>query len=138
MTLREASEADVPLLARLNRQLIEDERSPNPMSVAQLDSRIRRWLDANYRAIIFERDSETLAYALFRPDEAGIYLRQFFVCREHRRRGVGRRAFKLLRENVVPPGQSLSLEVLVHNEASLAFWRSLGLREHAMSFRIDS
>ena len=83
MTIREASEADVPLLARLNRQLIEDERSPNPMSVAQLDSRIRRWLDANYRAIIFEHDSETLAYALFRPDEAGIYLRQFFVCREH-------------------------------------------------------
>ena len=38
-------------------------------------------------------------------------------------------------EQVVPSGQILSLEVLVHNEDGIAFWRALGFREHALSFQ---
>jgi len=133
---RYASAEDIPLLAMLNQQLIQDERASNPMSATELSTRMTGWLCGEYQAIIFERQSEPVAYALFRTSEDGMYLRHFFVCRGHRRNGVGRRAIELLMEYVVPSGQSLTLEVLVQNEAGIAFWRSLGFREHALSFRI--
>jgi ribosomal protein S18 acetylase RimI-like enzyme len=135
--LRYTSAEDIPLLAELNHQLIQDERASNPMSVAELSARMRAWLQGEYRAVIFERASEPVAYALFRPSEEGLFLRQFFVDRAHRRQGVGRRAIELFREQVVPSGQPLLLDVLVNNEGAIAFWRRLGFRQHALSFRID-
>jgi ribosomal protein S18 acetylase RimI-like enzyme len=136
--LRYASDEDVPLLAELNHQLIQDERAPNPMSVVELSDRMREWLQGDYRAVIFEHSSTPVAYALLRPSNEGTYLRQFFVHRAHRRRGLGQRAIELLRERVVPAGEPLSLEVLVHNQEGIAFWRALGFREHALSFRSTS
>ncbi len=138
MKLRYAAAEDVPLLAELNHQLIQDECAPNPMSVSELSVRLRAWLRGDYQAVIFEVVSEPVAYALFRTSEEGLYLRQFYVVRHHRRQGIGRRAFHLFREEVVSPGQSLSLEVLVRNEEGIAFWQALGFREHAISFRIES
>ena len=56
------------------------------------------WLSGGeYRAVLFERDSQPVAYALYRADaDASIYLRQFFVAREHRRQGIGVAAIELL------------------------------------------
>ena len=136
MHLREATTEDLPLLAELNRQLIQDQQSPNPMSVAELEERMRGWLVAEYRAALFEIDSQPVAYGLFRPNEGGIHLRQFFVARAFRRQGIGRRAIEAFRQRFVPPGAALTLEVLVHNSAGLAFWRALGFQEHALSFRL--
>jgi ribosomal protein S18 acetylase RimI-like enzyme len=134
--LRSATDADFPLLAQWNRELIEDERADNAMTLGQLELRMRGWLAGDYTAVIFEASAEPVGYGLFLPDESGVYLRQFFVSRAHRRRGVGREAFRLFRERCVPQGASLSLEVLVHNERALAFWRAVGLREHALRFRL--
>jgi ribosomal protein S18 acetylase RimI-like enzyme len=136
VNLRFASLQDVPLLAELNRQLIEDERASNAMSIAELEARMRAWLEGEYRAALFEVAAETVAYALFRPTDEGIYLRQFFVARSQRRKGHGRRAIRLLREQLLQTGQTLELDVLVHNDIGLAFWRALGFREHALSFRV--
>ena len=136
MKLRYASDEDIPLLAELNHQLIQDERAPNPMSVRELAERMRAWLSTDYRAVIFELAAEPIAYALFRSSEEGVYLRQFFVSRAHRRRGVGRRAIETFREQIVSPDQALSLEVLIHNEAGIAFWQAVGFEQHAVSFRI--
>jgi ribosomal protein S18 acetylase RimI-like enzyme len=136
MRVRDATESDLPLLARWNCELIQDERADNPMTQGQLELRLRGWLGADYAAVIFEDGGAPVAYALFRPDEGGVHLRQFFVSRAHRRRGLGREAFRLFRERCVPPGAVLSLEVLVHNEPALAFWRAVGMREHAVRFRL--
>lgn len=54
MDLRAATEADVPLLARWNRELIEDEGADNLTSPAELEARMRAWLAGDYRAVIFE------------------------------------------------------------------------------------
>lgn len=89
MDFRFATPDDVSLLAELNHQLIEDEGSANSMSVAELASRMLRWLEADYRAVLFEVSAEPVAYLLYRPSEDGIYVRQLFVCRGHRRRGYG-------------------------------------------------
>ena len=136
LQIRDATEADLPLLVQWNRQLGEDERAASLMTMAQLESRMRGWLAGDYRAAVFEEHGAPVAYAMYCPDERGIYLRQFFVSRTHRRRGVGREALRLFRERCVPGGASLSLEVLVHNERALAFWRALGMREHATQFRV--
>lgn len=136
MKHRYASDEDIPLLADLNHQLIQDERAPNPMSVRELAERMRAWLHGDYRAVFFELAAETVAYALFRSSEEGLYLRQFFVSRAHRRRGIGRQAIEIFREQVVSPDQALSLEVFVHNEAGIAFWQAVGFEQHTLSFRI--
>ena len=134
--VREAIDSDVPLLAELNRQLIQDERASHPVSQGQLEERLRGWLAAEYRAALFELDGEPVAYALFRPAEGGVHLRQFFVVRSRRRSGLGREAIELFRESFVPAGAALTLDVLVHNTTALAFWRALGFREHALAFRL--
>jgi ribosomal protein S18 acetylase RimI-like enzyme len=136
MKLRYASDEDIQLLAELNHQLIQDERVPNPMSVRELAERMRAWLGGDYRPVVFELAAEPIAYALFRTSEEGIYLRQFYVSRANRRRGVGRRAIEIFREQVVSSDQALSLEVFVHNEAGVAFWQAVGFEQHTLSFRI--
>ncbi len=124
----------MPLLAELNRQLIEDERAANPMSLVELEARMRGWLASGHKAVLFEISEQPVAYAVYRLSDAGVYLRQFFVVRQHRRAGVGRRAIELFRDQCVPKDLILSLEVLIHNTAGQAFWRALGFREHALSF----
>ncbi len=95
-----ATQADAPLLAELNRQLIEDEKHRNPMSLAELEQRMWGWLQGEYEAVIFEENGAVLAYALYRPETDYIYLRQFFVNRDHRRQGIGRQVINMLRSKV--------------------------------------
>lgn len=138
MRLRRASTTDLPLLAELNHQLIEDQQARNPMTIAQLLERMRHWLADDYEALVFEIEREPVAYAVFRPTDEGIHLRQFFVVRTQRRRGIGRDAIELLREEIAPKGTPITLEVLVHNTAGLAFWRALGFQDYSICLRSPS
>ncbi|MBW2142374.1 MAG: GNAT family N-acetyltransferase, partial [Deltaproteobacteria bacterium] len=97
MIYRQAKIEDSRTLAELNHQLIRDEGHWNPMTVPELENRMRDWLADVYRAIIFQGDEDILAYALYREDDTLIYLRQFFVIRNRRRQGIGRRAMDILR-----------------------------------------
>lgn len=116
----------------MNAELIQDEGHANPMSLAELEARMRAWLSGEYAAVIFEEGEEPAAYALFRDNEGrGVLLRQFFVVRERRRRGIGRRAFQLLASEIVAPGTRLVVEVLSHNHRALAFWEAVGFADYA-------
>ena len=72
MNYRFAEACDLPLLAQLNHELIRDEGADNPMTLAQLEERMRIWLSSQYRAVVFEEASATAGYALFRSDEDGV------------------------------------------------------------------
>lgn len=124
------------LLGQLNHELIRDEGHRNPMGPLELTERMRAWIANEYRAVIFQRESEVLGYALFRerPDE--IYLRQLFIVREQRRKGFGRRAMQILREEVWPKDKRLTVEVLVANEAAVRFWRAVGYKDYALTLEI--
>jgi len=128
---RFATAADLPRLAAWNRELIEDQGSDNPMTVAQLEARMQRWLAGPYRAVLFEVADGPAGYALFQIDEDGVHLRQLLVPRALRRRGVGRAAVRLLLDEVFPRGARVWLQVLEQNESGLAFWSALGFRPHA-------
>ncbi|HIF94882.1 MAG TPA: GNAT family N-acetyltransferase [Myxococcales bacterium] len=136
MKLRFAESKDIALLSQLNHELIEDERAPNPMSIDELNQRMTTWLEGDYRAVIFELESSDVAYALYREEKDGLYLRQFYVVRDRRRQGIGQTAIELFREQVVGSGQTLTLEVFSHNETGIVFWRALGFQEHSIAFRI--
>lgn len=141
MQWREATDTDIPLLARMNARLIEDEGHQNPMNVSQLEGRMQQWLAGQYRAIIFDDRGVPAAYALFRPaddgwDGEGVYLRQFFVERYLRRDGVGRRAFELLRNEVWSKDARVTLETLVDNHIAQEFFKSVGFREYCISYEL--
>ena len=136
MTFRLASVDDCRLLAEMNHQLIQDEGHRNKMTVAELERRMRGWLSGEYRAAIFEEAGEVVAYGLYRDQPEEIYLRHLFVVRHRRRRGIGRRAVEILRSEVWPKNRRLTVEVLVASHAGVAFWRSVGFADYALSLEI--
>ena len=136
MTYRRATSADCPLLAELNHQLILDEEHRNPMSVPQLEQRMRGWLESEYVAILFEDRGKVVAYALYREQPDEIYLRQLYVVRHRRRQGLGKQAMHLLRSEIWPKTKRLTVEVLVANTAAVAFWRAVGYRDYSLKLEI--
>lgn len=135
LTWREAYDADIPLLAEWNHQLIRDEGHRNPMTVDQLAERMRKWLQGEYQAVVFSTDAP-VAYALFKMETETVHLRQFFVCRKRRRCGIGRAAMAALRDRVWPPGKRLTVDVLCKNRSGIDFWRSLGYQDYCLTLEI--
>ena len=131
LVFRVATAADLPQLASWNRQLIEDEGHDNTMSLEELAARMRTWLTTEYQALVFEDPAAPTpaAYVLFRVTPEWIHLRQFFVARDLRRRGIGARAVALLRAEVFPPGKSVIVEAMAWNHAALSFWRAVGFAD---------
>ena len=133
MEYRYGVESDAPLLADINRQLIEDEWGGGGMSLARLEERMRRWLvEDDYRAVLFQENGETIAYSLVSIDEDSAFIRHFFVLHEHRGRGVGRRAIETLFRDIIPPELRTTLDVLASNVGGHQFWRSVGFSDYAV------
>jgi len=124
------------MLAELNHQLIRDEGHRNKMTVPELEERMKNWLTSEYTAVIFEDGAGTVAYALYREQLKEIYLRQLFVVRNRRREGIGRKAMDILRSKIWTKGKRLTVEVLVKNEAAIAFWRAVGYRDYSLALEI--
>lgn len=142
MEYRMATLADVPLLARMNRQLVEDEKHRNRFqSDAWLEERMRNFLAGGYEAVLFEQDGHTVAYALYRPHpdhDDTLYLRQIFVDRAWRRRGIGREALRILREEVWSSDKRITVEVLVGNRAAQAFYRAVGFEPYSVELELPA
>lgn len=136
MTFRKATLNDCPRLAEFNHQLIHDEGHRNPMTISELEQRMRSWLSNEYQAVIYEDEEEVVAYALFCEKEGGIYLRQLFVVRHRRSQGIGHRVVEILRSQVWPKGKRLTVEVLVANARATNFWRSVGYADYSLSLEI--
>jgi GNAT superfamily N-acetyltransferase len=136
MNYRCATPGDSALLAELNHQLIRDEGHRNPMTAAQLEVRMRDWLAHDDAAVLFQDAGQVVAYALYREQPDGIYLRQLFVVRNRRREGIGRRAVNHLRTEIWPKSKRLTVDVLVANEAAVAFWRSVGYKDYCLTLEV--
>ena len=137
MHVRQANVSDVELLAELNHQLIRDEGHRNNMSVSELQSRMQSWLTGEYEAYLFSLAEATVGYTLFRRESEYVYLRQFFIVADYRRRGLGRAAFEWMREHRWRSGSRLRLEVLIDNERALDFWRAMGFRDYCLTLERD-
>jgi len=136
LTHRIGTAEDAPALARMNHQLIQDEGHRNPMTVSELEHRMRRWLEGEYTAVLFEQAGDMVSYALFRSEDNAIYLRQFFVTRGRRRGGIGRQAMRILLDDILNSAQRIFLEVLVENRGARAFWNAAGFRDYAVTMEV--
>jgi GNAT superfamily N-acetyltransferase len=134
---RNAGAEDAGTLAPLNAHLIRDEGHRNPMSVPQLAERMAIWLRGDYRAVIFESSEAVVGYALYRPESDHVYLRQFFVVPEYRRRGVGRQALQWLWRNSWAEAPRLRIDVLVGNTVGAAFWRGVGFKDYCITMEME-
>jgi ribosomal protein S18 acetylase RimI-like enzyme len=133
MKFRKPTSADLPLLSLWNHHLIRDERHRNRMAPSQLKRRMAGWLKKRqYSGLIFEVGPAPVGYVLYRKEKDHIYLRQFFIDRKYRRKGLGQEAMKHLLRKIWPKDFQIRLDVLVDNRRARAFWHSLGFRDYCL------
>ena len=135
MDYRFSTKQDIYLLAEWNKQLIKDEGHRNKMSLVELRNRMVKWLQGEYKAVIFE-DDLPVAYALFTENADRVYLRQFFVAKEYRRQGIGREAIKILRDQVFPRNKRQIIGVLTDNTRAVDFWHEVGFKDYSLTLEI--
>src|SRR5688572_12088921 len=100
MKLIPATETDVDILAEMNSQLIRDEGHRNSMDITQLKQRMFGWLKGEYQAVIIEKEKAKIGYVLWRKEADFIYIRQFYISPEFRRKGLGKSAVNALKTSV--------------------------------------
>lgn len=134
LSLRAALADDIPFLALLNQQLLEDEKHPVQRDLADLEARHRAWMAAaEWWQDILEKDGVPVGYIAYRPepepqdfDVPEVHLRQFGIARGERGKGYGRAGFELFLKTRLAPGTRLTLDVLESNPSGQAFWRAMG------------
>lgn len=134
-----ATRAEAPIVAELNRQLDEDEPHPYPLPLSALTERLTRWIETGeYEVLLFRRGERVVGYAAWRLEDRGAYLRHFFICRDHRRQGVGRAAMKLLCRDRVPKDRPIQIEATIGNKGGIAFWHAIGFQDFGLSMELKA
>jgi phosphinothricin acetyltransferase len=134
ITTRRATPADAGAIARIYSEGIED-------GIATFETRPRtaedvaRWFDGVHPVVVAEDGSQIVGFAStssYRPRECYAKIAEFsvYVARDHRGRGVGRRALEALIEESAAAGlHKLVSRIFPENVASRAACRSVGFRE---------
>ena len=134
IVLRQATEDDVTELAMLNKRLVVDQGSRNPYTASEYEDRFRDWLRSDEWSVDIFADSGdvTLGYAVYTvqqdyyyPDQEVVYLRQFYIDRPMRRRGIGAAAYELLAKERFG-SREVSIDVLATNPDGQKFWNRIG------------
>jgi ribosomal protein S18 acetylase RimI-like enzyme len=143
LTLRLATLQDATQLAHMNKRLIEDEGSSNPMTLEQLETRLKSWLSSEWRGVLFLNGSRVVGYTIYRLQRQEfdrrdtVYIRHYYIERDYRRFGFGSEALQKLRSDIFPKNTTVYLEVLIHNDRGRAFWQSLGFKEYSVTMRLE-
>lgn len=134
MKIEKCTLKDISQLASLNKQLIDDEKSDNSMNMSELEERMSGFLGSEYDAYFFVAEEKVIGYALVKNTCTPLYLRQFLIDRNYRKKHYGTEAFNALMEylNI----DSIDIEVLPWNERGIRFWESCGFREISRYMRL--
>lgn len=127
MELIKATIDDVQNLAKLNKHLIEDEQHPNKMSINQLMDRMTGWLENEYICYVVRNGKRISGYCLYRDDGEYYYLRQLFVARQYRRKGIATQILDWMYANIWQD-KKVRIDVLSHNKSAIAFYEKYGFR----------
>lgn len=135
LKLKRASSIDIDILAQMNKQLIEDEGSLNPMSIFELKQRMDTWLQTDYFADLIIANQKVIGYALysFKQNQYDknlkeVYLRQYFIGRKFRKLGLGLQGIKLFKEERFKDVNSIEIDVLESNIIGKNFWIKAGFK----------
>ncbi len=137
--IRKAGLKDGLALARMNYDLIQDSGHWNPMKVPELSRRMRKWMKkGDYQACLFEAEGKPVGYCVYRKEREFIYIRQFFIARELRRRGFGRKAFGMTRKLYWKGRPRLRMDVIVDNIPAIRFWRAVGFKDYCLTMEREN
>jgi GNAT superfamily N-acetyltransferase len=134
LTIRDTTDADIPLILKFIRGLAEYERAPEAVVCTEEDLR-RDGFGPNpkFRCLIAEWEGKPAGFALFFYNystwlgRAGIYLEDLFVFPELRGRGVGKGLLRRLAEIALEENlYGIGWLVLEWNQPALKFYQSLG------------
>jgi len=132
-------------LAQMNHELILDEGCRNPMSIVEIELRMRNWLESTYKAVLFYHEAEIIGYSLYQEqsdeyflDKIDVYLRQFFIKRLRRGQGLGRRAFEKLCNEIFLAGSNITLDALESNPGGQAFWQKVGFKPYYVRYSFNN
>ena len=141
--MRTVRDEDIAIIAVMNQRLVEDEGSRNPFSLAQYRQRIKDWVDSDqWELVLFvDATSTTFGYAVYRlqkdeyyQEREVVHLRQFFIDRPFRGRGLGSAAYTLL-VNERFERREVHLDVLTSNPHGRRFWERMGFSEYFVSMK---
>ena len=124
---------NVQLLAKLNKELYEDENNDNIPSIDVLEERLKIAMGSGSEAFLFMENDEIAGYALVKSQVSPYYLSHFFICKSMRRKHLGTIAFNQLMDNLNT--DSMDLDVFCWNYRGQEFWRSLGFKERCIIMR---
>ena len=141
--IRRALEADMILLASMNKHLIEDEGSQNPMNLKELEDRMRNWYHADWNIDILHIDDKVVGYTVYQyreqaydQNQRDIYIRQYFIQREYRKQGYGQQGINLLREKRFEEIKTIIIEVLNSNSNGMRFWSKMGFQAYSTTMKL--
>lgn len=141
--IRKATNDDLQLLAKMNKKLIIDEGSRNPMTEDQLKERMAGWLLGEWEIEIVTSETDVVGYAVYQyrkdefyPEKKHIYVRQFFIEREFRGKGYGTEALRCLIEQSFPIGVEITIEVLESNPRGHNFWSKFGFTPYCTTMKL--
>lgn len=138
LRIRTAEDIDIPILARMNLELNEDEGAATPATIAELETRLTRMLEYGFVAVLFESQSEPVGYALYRIAPQFVDLRHFFVARSERGNGYGTEAFRQLLSQEWGNAASVQVDVSEENKVGRAFWSSLGFEPRLVRLELET
>jgi predicted acetyltransferase len=134
--------SDVQILSQMNKELIEDEKSENPMTVDELTTRMKDFLNNGWKAVLLVLGDQNIGYALYqeRVDtnirSRAVYLRQYFICRQYRGRGFGKQGIDLLRYEIFQDA-TVSIDVLESNPGGKKFWEGIGFKAYYTNMKLN-
>lgn len=131
-----ATEKDCAELGIMNRVMADDGGANNNMTVLELQERMKEFIKTNYVAVLFVVNGERVGYSLIDKTCNPMFIRQFFIKSEYRRKGYGTAAFKeILRYFNI---DQISLSVLESNIIGQKFWASCGLKPYEIIMRYST
>lgn len=144
LDIRAATETDLPRLAEMNKHLFEDAGSHNPMTVEALHERMAAWLaSGEWNLVVVTQDAQVFGYAVYqtRPDAyeptiTFVYIRQFFIDRDWRRKGLGRSVFDTLLQTHFPEQCKVVIDALADDRNAQAFWSSLSFEPYSVTMML--
>jgi GNAT superfamily N-acetyltransferase len=139
VAIREATPADIPVIANLILGLAKFERLEH--QVTMTEERLHEGIfgERRYCEVLIAEDSgEAAGFALFFHNFStflglpGLYLEDLFVMPEHRRKGIGRALLARLAGIAVERRCGrLEWAVLDWNDSAIAFYEQLGARPNS-------
>lgn len=134
MEIQKCSTDDISELAFMNDQLIDDERcDTKKLTIKELEERMLKFITGDYDAYFFMADDTIVGYGLVNKARSPLYLRQFLIRREYRRKSYGRTAFHALMELLST--DIIDIDVFTWNERGLRFWENCGFKERCKNMR---